>query len=67
MPPGAQSRQKLRLREKGLPQRGQGGTRGDLLVQLKTVVPKDLSDREQELFEALEKESQFDPRKEQEK
>ncbi len=67
VPAGAQSGQKLRLREKGLPERGQGAGRGDLLVQLKTVVPKDLNDRERELFEALAKESEFDPRKEQEK
>lgn len=62
VPPGSQSGQKLRLREKGLPQRGHKGHRGDLLVQLKMVVPKDLTEREKELFELLAKESKFDPR-----
>jgi len=62
VPPGAQSGQKLRLREKGLPKQGHAGQRGDLLVHLKTVVPKELTEREKELFESLAKESPFDPR-----
>lgn len=62
IPAGAQTGQKLRLRQKGLPHRGSGSVRGDLLVQLKTVVPKSLSDREKQLFESLAKESAFDPR-----
>jgi len=62
IPPGSQSSQKLRLRDKGLPQRGQKNSRGDMLVQLKIVVPKNLTDRERELFELLAKESSFDPR-----
>lgn len=65
VPAGAQSGQKLRLRQKGLPLRQGGDGRGDLLVHLKTVVPKQLSDREKELFEALAKESEFDPREKQ--
>jgi len=62
LPPGSQSGQKLRLRGKGLPQRSHPGQRGDLLVHLKIVVPKTLSNKEKELFEALNKESTFDPR-----
>ena len=62
VPAGAQSGQKMRLRGKGLPLRAGGDVRGDLLVHLKIVVPKELSDREKELFESLAKESKFDPR-----
>ncbi len=61
IPPGSQSGQKLRLREKGLPKRGGGF--GDLFAQIKIVVPKAMTDRERELFEELKKESKFDPRK----
>lgn len=62
VPPGSPSGRKLRLREKGLRFRGRDGHRGDLLVQLKTVVPENLSERERELFEQLAKESTFNPR-----
>jgi curved DNA-binding protein len=57
---GAQSGQKLRVREKGLPVRG--GKHGDLILHLKIVVPRPLSNREKELFESLAKESTFNPR-----
>lgn len=62
LPPGSQSGQKLRLRGKGMPKRGTNEA-GDLLAQVKIVVPKTLSPRERELFEALQKESKFEPRK----
>ena len=60
VPPGSQSGQKLRLRERGLPQRG--GTRGDEYVELKIVVPKEPSEPERELYEQLKETSAFDPR-----
>lgn len=60
LPPGSQSGQRLRLKERGLPQRG--GTRGDLYAVLRVTVPKPLSDVERRLFEELQKESKFDPR-----
>src|SRR5690606_33055582 len=60
IPPGAQSGQKLRLRDKGLPKRDK--THGDLIVQLKIVVPKTLSDEERKLFEELREKSKFNPR-----
>lgn len=62
IPAGAQSGQMMRLKGKGLPLRGGAGRRGDLFVQLKIVVPKDLSDQERELFEALARASKFNPR-----
>ena len=39
IPPGTQTGQKLRLREKGVP-RGHEGKRGDQIVEVKIVVPK---------------------------
>lgn len=60
LPAGTQSGQKLRLRGKGLP--AKGNSRGDMLVSIKIVVPKGLSQKEKELFELLSRESSFNPR-----
>jgi curved DNA-binding protein len=60
VPPGSSSGQKLRLKNKGLPQKG--GERGNLEVELRVVVPATLSDRERALFEELQKVSAFKPR-----
>ncbi len=51
VPAGSSSGRRLRLRGRGLPKRG-GGT-GDLHAIVKIVVPKELSDRERELYEQL--------------
>lgn len=59
IPPGTQSGQVLRIKGKGLP--GKGDCVGNILVEVRIVVPKELSPREKELFEALKKESQFKP------
>jgi curved DNA-binding protein len=61
IPPGTQSGQKLRLREKGLPKRG--GGRGDLYAVVKIMVPKTPSAEERKLFEEMAKVSSFNPRK----
>lgn len=60
VPAGSQSGQILRVRGKGMPV--SSGRYGDLLVNLRIVVPKHLSARERHLFEELAKESRFDPR-----
>lgn len=60
IPPGSQSGQKLRLRGKGLPKRG--GGRGDLLAELRIVVPKELTPEERALMEKLAAASRFNPR-----
>lgn len=62
IPPGAASGQKLRLRGKGLPQRTHDQDHGDLLVRLKIVVPREMSQDEERLFKELAELSQFDPR-----
>jgi curved DNA-binding protein len=59
VPPGTRSAQKLRLRGRGL---GGASSRGDLYAVVHIDVPRTLSTRERELFEALAKESRFDPR-----
>jgi curved DNA-binding protein len=51
VPPGSSSGRRLRLRGRGLP-RSQGGS-GDLHAIVKITVPKELSDRERELYEQL--------------
>lgn len=61
IPAGSQSGQKLRLRGKGLPKKG--SERGDLFARLKIAVPKDLNEREKELFSEMAKVSEFNPRK----
>lgn len=52
IPAGTSSGRKLRLRGKGMPS-GRSEERGDLLAAVKIVIPKDLSDRERELYEQL--------------
>lgn len=51
IPPGTSSGQKLRLKGKGLP--NPKGAAGDLFVRLMIAVPKQLSERERELYEQL--------------
>ena len=62
IPPGVQSGQRMRLREKGLPKKG-GKARGDLYAVIAVAIPKNLSDKERELFEQLRDTSTFDPRR----
>lgn len=60
VPPGARSGQKLRLRGKGMP--SPRGIPGDLYVVVSIQVPRELSAKEKELFEELQRESRFNPR-----
>lgn len=60
IPPGANSGQRLRLRNQGLNKRK--GGRGDEYVRLKIVVPKDVSPEERRVYEELKRISRFDPR-----
>jgi curved DNA-binding protein len=63
VPAGSSSGRKIRLRGKGLAQgrNGGGGTaeKGDLIAELKIVVPESLTPRERELFEQLAESSRF--------
>lgn len=60
VPPGTRSGRKLRLRGRGLAT-GRGG-HGDLYAVTHVDVPAHLGERERELFEALARESTFNPR-----
>lgn len=60
IPPGIQSGENIRIAQKGYKD-GQGG-RGDLVATIKTVVPKNLTEEEKELFEKLKEVSHFNPR-----
>lgn len=60
IPPGIQSGEKIRIPQKGY--KDGRGSRGDLVAEIKTVVPKKLTDDERELFEKLKVISEFNPR-----
>jgi curved DNA-binding protein len=60
VPAGSSSGRRLRLRGRGLPK--PGGDSGDLHAIVKIVVPKELSDRERQLYEELAESSGLDPR-----
>ena len=60
IPPGIQSGEKIKIPNKGY-KNGQGD-RGNLVAEVKTVVPKKLSSEEKELFEKLAHISAFKPR-----
>jgi curved DNA-binding protein len=61
IPAGSSSGRRIRLRGRGFPD--SNGGNGDLLAEIRVVVPEELSARERELFEQLAKESQFSPRR----
>jgi molecular chaperone DnaJ len=52
VPPGTQAGQRIRLRERGVPSR-RGGRRGDLVVELRIVLPAVLDDRSKALLHAF--------------
>jgi molecular chaperone DnaJ len=64
IPPGTQSGQKLRLREKGVPSATQEGRRGDEIVEIKVSVPMPRDERTKELFREIAKLNPEDPRAE---
>ena len=61
VPPGIQSGEKVRISQKGY--KDGRGSRGDLIAEVKTVVPKKLTEDEKELFEKLKNISNFNPRR----
>jgi molecular chaperone DnaJ len=64
VPPGTQSGQKLRLREKGVPSATKEGTRGDEIVEVKVTVPMPRDEKTKELLRELAKLNPEDPREE---
>ncbi len=61
VPNGVRSGQRLRLANKGYFRKS--GDRGDQLVEIQIVAPKEITTEEQELYEKLREIEQFNPRK----
>jgi len=64
IPPGTQSGQKLRLREKGVPSATREGARGDEIVEIKVTVPMPRDEKTKELLRELARLNPEDPRAE---
>lgn len=60
IPKGIQSGEKIKIPNHGYPD-GKGG-RGDLIAEIKIIVPKDLTKEEKNLYEKLKEISNFNPR-----
>ncbi|MDB9304256.1 MULTISPECIES: J domain-containing protein [Cyanophyceae] len=60
IPPGVRTGQRLRLANKGYP--GENGKRGDQLVEIQIVMPKNITPEERELYEKLREIETFKPR-----
>jgi len=63
VPPGTQSGQRFRLRERGVPS-PRDGRRGDLVVEVRVVLPKLLDERSKELLREFGRINSEDVRKE---
>lgn len=63
IPQGIQSGERIKIPGKGY--KNGNGERGDLIAEIKVVVPKTLTEKEKAMFEELNKISKFNPRKEQ--
>jgi molecular chaperone DnaJ len=61
IPPGTQSSQKFRLREKGAPSL-RGEVRGDQIVEVRVVVPRVADERSKEILKELARLNPEDPR-----
>jgi molecular chaperone DnaJ len=64
IPPGTQTGQKLRLRDKGVLSASRDGMRGDEIVEVKIVVPKVKDERSKEILREFAKLNPEDPRAE---
>jgi molecular chaperone DnaJ len=64
IPPGTQSGQKLRMREKGVPSATKDGARGDEIVEVAVSVPQVRDERSKEILRELTKLNPDDPRAE---
>ncbi|MBW4559055.1 MAG: J domain-containing protein [Trichormus sp. ATA11-4-KO1] len=60
IPPGVRSGQRFRLANKGYP--NDNGQRGDQLVEIQIVTPKEISPEERELYEKIKQIETFKPR-----
>ncbi len=63
IPPGTQSGQRIRLREKGVPSLRNKEVRGDQFVEVKITLPKVISEETKDLLRQWEKVNSENPRK----
>jgi molecular chaperone DnaJ len=64
IPPGTQSGQKFRLRDRGVPSLRAGGTRGDQFVEVKISLPRVISEETKELLQKFARHNPENPRAE---
>ena len=64
IPPGTQSGQKFRLRERGAPSLRAGGIRGDQFVEVKITLPKVISEETKDLLQKYARHNPENPRAE---
>jgi molecular chaperone DnaJ len=64
IPPGTQSGQRFRLRERGAPSLRAGGVRGDQYVEVKITLPKVISEETKELLHQYARNNAENPRAE---
>lgn len=64
IPPGTQSGQKFRLRERGAPSLRAGGIRGDQFVEVKIILPKVISEETKDLLQRYARHNPENPREE---
>lgn len=64
IPPGTQSGQRFRLRERGAPSLRAGGIRGDQFVEVKITLPKVISEETKEILHEFARHNTEDPRSE---
>jgi molecular chaperone DnaJ len=64
IPPGTQSGQKFRLRERGAPSLRAGGVRGDQFVEVKITLPKVISEETKDLLQKYARHNPESPRAE---
>lgn len=62
IPQGSRSGERIRIKQKGYKD-GKGG-RGDLIAEIKIVLPKKLTEEEIEIYKKLKEITKFEPRKE---
>jgi len=62
IPPGTQSGQKLRMRERGVPSATREGVRGDQIVTVEVAVPQIRDERSREILKEFSKLNPEDPR-----
>jgi curved DNA-binding protein len=60
LPPGLRSGQRLRLAGKGYPD--ENGEKGDQLVEIQIIAPKEITPEEKDIYQKLRALSTFDPR-----